>query len=270
MRDVIINADDFGLNRAVNRAVVEAHRNGILNSTSIMANGEAAEEALALAGENPGLKIGVHLSLVKEGDLRAMAEGVPLLTDGEGRLRHGFVSLLAAGAKHGAELERQLETEARTQVERVLAAGVKVTHLDSHRHVHAIPVLWRVVCRVAGEYGISRIRVVNERLVPTLRGGGEWRGLFDGGLVKNLVLRTLFLWNGARSDVYFYSLFHTMRLFGPNMRGIRVPAGFGGLEIGIHPAAPGESETVARERALEYETLLDKTLADRIVWGGKK
>src|SRR6202040_4181735 len=66
VRKLVVNADDFGFTHDVNRGIVEAHRNGILTATTLMATGAAFDDAVSLARENPALDIGVHLVLVGE------------------------------------------------------------------------------------------------------------------------------------------------------------------------------------------------------------
>lgn len=275
---LIVNADDFGVSPGVNEAIVAAFKNGVLNSTSIIINAAHADAAVRLAAENPDLNVGVHLNLTRQQNQRPLANPVdiPLLVDRDGLLRHGFVGLLRESLLRPRALGVQVEREMRAQIEKVLSSGIKPTHLDSHRHVHAIPVLFRAVKKLADEYGIARVRVVNENLAATLRAGGEMRGFFDGGLIKHLVLRTLFRINRADGDVYFYSIFHTTRLFGPNLRRIHVPARYNTVELGTHPCAVATDAAAwdsafadyllsSPDRQREFEALLDKELPQRIV-----
>jgi predicted glycoside hydrolase/deacetylase ChbG (UPF0249 family) len=118
VRKLVVNADDFGFTRDVNRGIVEAHRSGILTATTLMATGAAFDDAVRLARENPALDIGVHLVLVGEPPfpitipqlLRAMLLG---------RIR--------------------IYEELRAQVQRILDAGLQPTHLDTHKHTHLLP-----------------------------------------------------------------------------------------------------------------------------------
>jgi chitin disaccharide deacetylase len=147
MKRLLVNADDFGLSVPITDGIIEAHTRGIVTSTSIMANGAAFDYAAERARELPQLKIGLHWSLVEE----------PWLTTG---------SVMSPGYGHfakavitGAIKTAQLEGELRAQFERCRQAGLKLTHLDSHQHVHALPGMWSLVIQAAKEFGIPRVRV---------------------------------------------------------------------------------------------------------------
>jgi hopanoid biosynthesis associated protein HpnK len=161
MKRLIINADDFGLTAKVNQAIIDAHSCGLLRSTSLLANGEAFASAVGLSRQAPGLGVGVHLNLT-EGQPVAPACSVPSLVHGQGFFARKPSSLwraLISGRVSTVDIEKEL----RAQIEKVLAAGVVATHLDSHKHVHALPALGRMTIRLARQYGIPAIRGVAER-----------------------------------------------------------------------------------------------------------
>lgn len=143
-RFLIVNADDFGFTHDVNRGIVEAHRAGILTAATMMATGAAFEDAVRLAGENPALDVGCHLVLVN----------APSALDGGGMLPATVPGLLRA------MLARRIRVydELRAQVERILGAGIRPTHLDTHKHTHLAPPVLDAVARIAGEYGIPWVR----------------------------------------------------------------------------------------------------------------
>ena len=150
-----MSADDFGLTEGINTGIVRSHRDGIVTSASLMANMPAFEHAVALANDNPGLAIGVHLNLLKGKALQPV-EKVRSLINGNGTFYTlpGFVPRLLSGR---IDLS-QLETELRRQIEKVGATGLKITHLDSHRHFHIYPSILKVVVKLAKEYRINKIR----------------------------------------------------------------------------------------------------------------
>jgi hopanoid biosynthesis associated protein HpnK len=156
---LIVNADDFGLSEAVNRAVIEAHESGIVTSTSIMAGGAAFEHAADLAARSPRLDVGVHLTLT---ELRPVAESVPSLVGAGGEFaRHAtdFAKRWLRGAITLGDVRKELDA----QIRRVRAHGVQPTHLDGHQHVHVLPGIARVVAELAREHGIRAARVPAER-----------------------------------------------------------------------------------------------------------
>lgn len=144
MTKLIINADDFGYSKAVNLGIVEAYQNGVVTSATMMTNMPGAAHAAALALENPGLGVGVHLVL----DCGSpVCENVPSLVDEKGNF------LKAEAIEQFAEIA-DIETEYRYQIERVFALGLKPTHIDSHHHLHSHPKIYPLVEKIAGRYGL--------------------------------------------------------------------------------------------------------------------
>ena len=161
MKRLIVNADDFGLTANVNRAILDGHCRGVITSASLLSNGEAFESAVALALQTPRLGVGIHLNLT-EGKSVAAGLDVPSLVNSQGQFNRTSASLwraLVLGGVSAADVEK----EWRAQIEKVLAAGVAPTHLDSHKHVHALPVLGKMAIRLARQYCIPAIRCVAER-----------------------------------------------------------------------------------------------------------
>lgn len=161
MKRLIVNADDFGLTEKVNQAIIDGHCRGLISNTSLLANGEAFDSAVALSRQVPRLGIGVHLNLT-EGMPVAPGCNIPTLINGQGFFRRTPLRLWLAiilGRVSTIEVEKEL----RGQIEKVLSSGILPTHLDSHKHIHALPVLGEMSARLAREYGIPAIRCVPER-----------------------------------------------------------------------------------------------------------
>lgn len=137
MKRLVVNADDFGFTRDVNQGIVEAHRNGILTATTLMATGAAVDDAVRLARENPSLDIGVHLVLV-----------------GEPPFPPSVAQLIRAVALGRIRIYDELIA----QVRRVLDAGLRPTHLDTHKHTHLLPPVLDAVARIAEECKIPWVR----------------------------------------------------------------------------------------------------------------
>ena len=157
----ILNADDFGMSQAFNTAVLEGYSSGILKSASLVANGEAFEEACeAVIPACPDLGVGVHLNVI-EG--KALCQDLDKLTDGDGNFNNSFGMLLlkSLNTKDNTFME-QLEKEFRAQIEKVLA-HTGVSHIDSHVHVHSIPRIFELVAKLAKEYEIKQIRTQYEK-----------------------------------------------------------------------------------------------------------
>jgi chitin disaccharide deacetylase len=174
-RNLIVNADDLGWTPGVNRGIAEAHRNGIVTSASLLANGQAFAEAVELARATPGLGVGVHLNL-SDGPPTAPTDVVPSLMNAAGEFEGGPDGLLLKIATRGLSM-REVEIEWDAQASKVRKAGIEPTHLDGHKHVHMLPGLFEIALRLAKRHGIAAIRVSHE--ASSLRAAlstGEARG----------------------------------------------------------------------------------------------
>ncbi len=157
MKRLIVNADDFGLTPGVNRAIVQAHRQGIVTSSTLMANGGAFGDAVAQACSCPELSVGCHVVLVDGRPLSPAPQVRTLLAGSDGHFRQGFLSL--AGAALGGGLSStELEAEIVAQVRKLQDAGVAVSHLDSHKHSHVFPAVFRALLRAARRCGVRAVR----------------------------------------------------------------------------------------------------------------
>ena len=159
---LIVNADDFGLSEAINDGIVEAHRNGIVTCASLIVNAPAFAHAVAAAKANPGLDLGVHLTLTELGPLCA-PQAVPTLLGADGRFATHALAF-AARYLRGAVRMDEVRQELDAQIRRALAAGLAISHLDSHQHVHVLPGIARIVAELAGVHGIRAVRYPRERL----------------------------------------------------------------------------------------------------------
>jgi predicted glycoside hydrolase/deacetylase ChbG (UPF0249 family) len=140
---LVVNADDFGFTPDVNQGIIEAHRDGILTATTLMANGTAFDDALRLWRETPTLDVGCHLVLIG-GESLVTKQPFPASVS----------QLLVALAK------RQLPVydELKAQVQRIVDAGVRPTHLDTHKHTHLAPPVLDAVARISEEFGVRWVR----------------------------------------------------------------------------------------------------------------
>lgn len=269
----IFNADDFGISLGVNAAIEKAHKEGILNSASLMVNQKYAAQAVELARQMPNLEMGLHLNLTNEAPAASSAD-IPLLVGADGKLKNGFVNLLLLSLLKPRAFKQQIETEIRAQVQKYVATGLPFNHIDGHRHVHLIPAVFDIVRQVATEYNVQRIRVMNENIFNTVRQNKSKSWLTDGGLIKYMILRFLTWWNGYKSDVYFYSILYTCKISSDLFDGVKIPAGYQAVEIMIHPSMPEidrqhmedvwDENILSPWRTTELETLLNKKVPEGI------
>lgn len=162
MKQLIINADDFGLSSGVNRAVIKAWQEGILTSASLMPGGSAFDEAVAMARENPGLQVGLHLTLVHGRSVLPHSE-IPGLVNADGNFTDNPV---LAGMRYFflKKLRTQLYREIEAQIVRVREAGIALSHLDGHLNIHMQPVVFDILYELMPKYGITSFRLTRERL----------------------------------------------------------------------------------------------------------
>jgi predicted glycoside hydrolase/deacetylase ChbG (UPF0249 family) len=174
---LIFHGDDFGLTAGVNRGIIRSFREGLLTSASIIAAGEAAQEALSLARDTPGLDMGVHLTLCDERPVLRPRDLSSIIPSGD-RLpsrSHLLKAILSGEIDYG-----QVEAEWRAQVETVLSAGIRISHLDSHQFVHLFPGLLGVCLKIVRTVDIPFVRaamVDPASLKAGLRRLIQWTGL---------------------------------------------------------------------------------------------
>ena len=156
MKKLIVNADDFGLTEGVNQAIIDGHRNGIITSTTLMANGTAFDSAVAAGLAAPALGIGVHLNLTQGRPVSPVSQ-IPSIVTPEGFF-YPTPGALARRVLTGKARLGDIESELRSQIEKVASAGVRITHLDSHKHIHVLPAIFNVVLKLAREYRIDCVR----------------------------------------------------------------------------------------------------------------
>jgi hopanoid biosynthesis associated protein HpnK len=165
VRHLVAVADDFGLSSPVDRAVAEAHDAGVLTAASLMASGNAFEEAVALAVERPTLSVGLHVTLC-DGRSVLSASEIPALVGSDGWFEKDPVK---AWLKYkGPETLCQIEREIEAQMERLEGSGIHPSHVDCHHHLHMKPALFEILCRVAARRGIRWIRIPGEPLRQAL------------------------------------------------------------------------------------------------------
>jgi hopanoid biosynthesis associated protein HpnK len=163
-RQIILTVDDFGLALPVNEAVERAHREGVLRTTSLMVGAPAAADAVARARGLPDLHVGLHVVVVS-GRALLPPDRIPLLIDRDGNLssdqpRAGVRYFFTPG------IRAQLEAEIRAQFAAFAATGLRLDHVNAHRHMHVHPTVFGIMLRVAREYGAPPIRIPREPSAP--------------------------------------------------------------------------------------------------------
>jgi len=266
VKQLILNADDFGLTRGVNEGIIRAHREGILTSATLMANAPAFDHAVELARANPSLGVGCHLVLVG-GSAIATRDDISTLADRDGRLPASLAALvvkLSSGIVRSSDIERELLA----QIEKIRRAGIEPTHLDTHKHTHAHPHVLAALGKVARQTGITRVRKPVENLKDSWQsiqgnGGGKL-----GRLAAAAAVRAIAPWFEALSRRYgllspdnFLGLAATGQLSPAALRRLIDTLPDGCTEIMLHPGLCDAELAKAGsrwrcKRATELEALL--------------
>lgn len=161
MGRLILNADDFGLTAGVNRAILELHRADVLTSASLMARAAATDEAIELARATPSLGVGCHVVLVDGEPVLSSQQDVPHLANPvDGRFRSSLGNFLIHMGRYPLTrtVFSEIEAETAAQISLLQSRGIRLTHIDSHKHAHMFPAVLRPVLRAARAAGIRAVR----------------------------------------------------------------------------------------------------------------
>lgn len=256
-RRAIVNADDLGMSRGITEGILRAHAGGIVTSATIMVNSPFAEDAAKRLREFPSLGVGVHLNasqgpvLSKEGEALVNADGV----------MEWKTPALAGRCVFSPKLLRAIEAEFDAQIRRALDLGIRPTHLDTHRHLHAFPPVFRRVVKLAARYGVPFVRRPYERLK-----GRGWPEPPAGGRQRRLLLNHFSRMN-ARSNgkvqptLGTWGIAHTGQIDAAWL--IRAAASLpeGVTEIMTHPGLADDVDPaltrLTQSRARELDALCD-------------
>src|SRR5262245_38287108 len=276
MRNLIVNADDLGWTVGVNRGIAEAHRNGIVTSTSLLSNGGAFADGVKTAKEIPGLGVGVHLNL-SDGSPIAPAEQVRTLLREDDGFAGGAENLLLRLTTRRLDI-REVEKEWNAQIEKVRAAGIRPTHLDGHKHVQMLPGLFGIALRLAKRHGIEAVRVSDEasqvRTALSDRNESKSIALKQGVQARGLKLlardaRAMAERAGIATADYFCGIAQTGALTKAGVKKLLENLPEGTTELMCHPGYADEElrKSVTRlqeSRQTELEILTDKTVRKRV------
>jgi chitin disaccharide deacetylase len=238
---VILNADDFGSSFDTVRATIECFEQGALTSATIMPGMPATQDALAFARSRPDLSFGVHLTLTGDGNERPLARGVPALTRPDGALLPTRTVRLRALA-HRLQQD-QLERELAAQIVHVREAGVPVSHVDSHRHLHKLPAVREALARVLRRFQIECVRNVQDVFLrrplssPTFWLGPWWRR----GLMRRFRTTDHFYMPTSTADQNWHE---PLLAVSAELHGT--------LEVGVHPGFTDDWRDGERRSLLEF------------------
>jgi hopanoid biosynthesis associated protein HpnK len=235
MKQLIVTADDFGADLAVNEAVEEAHLKGVLTAASLMVAAPAAADAVARAKRSPSLRVGLHLVLV-EGRPLSDPASLPDLVGPDGLFRTDMARLGAAIFFRPA-VRRQMEAEVKAQFEAFAATGLPLDHVNTHKHFHLHPSILSAVLRIGRRYGLAALRAPVEppavlaRVEPAGRAASAWITAPWAALGRARTRRA-----GLRAPDQVFGLGWSGAMTADRLRGLieHLPEGLS--EIYLHPA----------------------------------
>ena len=193
MRRLIVNADDFGMTRGINRAIVEGCRDGIITSTTLMATALAFDNAIGCVHDlSPPASIGCHVILL-DGVPALPPDQIPSLLSGSSDSSPEFRTALggfAQAAFLGKLNPAEVEAEATAQIRRLLKAGVGVSHMDCHKHAHMFPRVVTPILRAANKCGVKAVRNPFGPIFPQspgriLRNPKTWRRVTELAVLRS-------------------------------------------------------------------------------------
>ncbi len=261
VKRLIINADDFGLSKTVNAAVLLGHKNGILTSTTMMTNMPEAKEAVETAKGLPRLGVGVHLNLFKGRPLRRDSQTKCIVNE-NGEFKYNQ-KMLAAMSLISHPFRNAIKAELSAQIQWLIDKGIRPTHLDSHKHIHCFPAIYSIVCELARHFKINAIRWCCE---PKEVGAVPWPLSNPDYRKDNAILRKLAKINRFQEKAFikteaFYGSSHLGKIDVSLIKALSLYNRAQTAELMTHPATEDEPQrpyqVIELSRKAELEALCD-------------
>jgi chitin disaccharide deacetylase len=257
-RRLIVNADDFGRSHDINQAVIRAHREGILTTASLMVNEPAADEAIVLARQNPGLGVGLHLALVC-GRSALAPSAIPDLVNTHSEFSSDPV---AAGCRYffSARCRAQLRDEIGAQFERFHNSGLPLDHVNGHLHLHLHPAVFKILSDNAAAWGVRAMRLTRDPLRLNARlASGRWFYRTSHAVVYRI------LSDRARPVLARLKIRHTQTVFGL-LQNAQVDGDFITKLLPLLPAGDSElySHPSLSQFKNEFDALVNPSIRDLV------
>lgn len=226
---IIINADDLGLSRGVNEAILLAHNEGFLTHASLMANTDFFDHAIGeILPKTRNLKVGLHINLTC---CKALS-GISLITDEKGFLQNDFVKLLFL--RKTKKVLFAIENEIEKQLLHLKNHHIEISHIDGHEHIHIIPSINKIVKKIAAKHGIERVREINESFFTSFKYNARTASFPN--VIKLFLLKFLSLFNANTKRIEFYSILNTCEIDEKNLFNYLENTQNRTIEIMLHPS----------------------------------
>ncbi|MDP2454941.1 MULTISPECIES: carbohydrate deacetylase [unclassified Kaistella] len=228
MKKIILNADDLGFSLGVNEAILNANRDGYLSHASLMANTKYFDHAISEVIPNcPSLKVGVHVNLTCASPLFSQN-----LLSIKGELKNTFITLLFR--RKTKKVLQHLEQEIELQILKIKNAGINISHIDGHEHVHIIPSINKIVRKLANKHNILRVREINENIFESYQFNGRTASFAN--VIKLFLLKFLSLFNENSREIGFYSMLNTCEINSTNLFAfLQKSKNYSVVEVMVHP-----------------------------------
>lgn len=249
MKQLIVNADDFGRHKSINMAVEKAFRKGCLRSTTIMAGGKFFEHALLVVKRNPNLGVGIHFTLAN-GYPILPPEEIPSLVTPEGIFHANYIEFLKLYVK-GKINRAEIQAELAAQLEKVTRAGLKLTHFDSHQHLHHFPGIIGIALKIAKAANIPAMRVADTRIFDgAIDNVGQLIGRLGLGSLSKFAAHSAHTKNILTPD-HFAGIVAGESVTGRFLGKIIRTLGEGTTEVMLHPGT--KNSTLKKYCAWEHD-----------------
>lgn len=245
MKKIIINADDFGLDSQVNQSIIKCFKEGVLTSCSILANASRLNEAIELSRSIPNFDVGIHLNLT-QGKPILPSPQVKTLIDKQGYFYNYFYFFwnLYQNKINFEEIEKELNA----QINKLKSKNIKISHTDSHQHIHMFPQILPIVVKLLKEHHINKIRHPKEDFFS----GFDQNSFFSKKWYKKIILLTVcllqknvLLKSNLKSPDFFQGMFYSENLNTNKLIKIIEKTKEGVTEIMVHPKSVNGPETKA-------------------------
>jgi len=258
-RRLIINADDFGLCEGVNKAVVQAHTQGVLISATVMVNMPGARDAIEIARGLARLGVGIHLNLT-QGRPVSTDDSVRCLLNADGCFAHRPAKLALLSVVR-RDVRNAIRAEFAAQIQWAIERGLRPTHIDSHKHIHCWPGIFPIVCDLAKRFEIRAIRFAYE---PKRVCRAPWPACGEGGGRRAGIVRAMARINRLQNPSFFKTdmllgIAHTGRIDESFFQAVACQSSFATAEVMTHPGfaegLAGEKTRLVGERKAELDAL---------------
>jgi chitin disaccharide deacetylase len=269
---LIINADDLGADEGRNKGIREGVHAGIIKSVSLLANGWAIEDVFrdVEEGKFKGISIGIHLNL-SEG--RPTSNDLRMLVGSDGAFRGKAAAQQLCLQEGNSDLEEEISWEVESQIVSLRRAGIPISHMDGHQHIHVFPAVLGVALHAAKKFGIPWIRIPYEPCPPPDGENIQEALRSEAGLFSGLGGKALSMvaGSGIRTTDHFCGLYLRVCFSTARLEGCLHNLSEGVTELMVHPGrvpaggvAGPFSNFSTLDRKKELDALLSPTFGETL------